>query len=266
MVETSPSMAKTGVGLGPRGRATRNGDAVMVDLTGAGPTRTVVRRTPLPSGRAVVGGFLVALAAVVTFWAYTQSTAAPRQLYVVAAHDLVPGQRIGPGDLHAVALDLPNAAVRAQVFGDPAPLVGASVIAPVSAGALVERSDVVGRGGAPGTEEISLAVDASRAVGGTLKVGEYVDVLGTFSSGSSSSTSVIAPHVQVLTFTATGGGSLGGSSSEMIVISVPDSETAQAVADANIAAQITLVRATEQPPGTPATTTPPYQPPGQSGG
>src|SRR5687768_720166 len=50
--------------------------------------RAVRRRSALPTGRAVVGGFLVALAALGIFAAYSSATAGPTTSYVVARRDL----------------------------------------------------------------------------------------------------------------------------------------------------------------------------------
>jgi Flp pilus assembly protein CpaB len=226
----------------------------------------IVRRRQLPGGRAVAGAFVIALAAVLVYWAVTRAEQSPHQLYVVATHNLVSGERLTPADLTVVPLNIPDAAVRQDVFGSPSQLLnaGASVIAPIDAGALVEASEVVGRGGAPGTRELSLDLDRSRAVGGTLKPGEPVDVLATFGSGASSSTQVIAPHVTVLT--ATLDGDTSGSTSELIVLAVPDGTEAEAIANDAVAAQITLVRSAEQAPTDPVTTLPTYQPASSSGG
>jgi Flp pilus assembly protein CpaB len=231
-----------------------------------GEGRTILRRRSLPGSRAVIGGFLIAAAAVITFGAYSGATRPSRQLYVVAAHALAPGARITPSDLRVVALDLPDPAVRRQVFGSADELVGASVLAPISPGSLVEASEVVGRGGAPGTREISVSVDSSRAVGGTLKPGEFVDVLSTFGQGTASSTVVMVPHVEVLDIVAAGAGSIGSSPNEVIVLAVPDGTSAEAVADADTASQLSLVRSAEQATNAPVTTVPPFRPPADAGG
>jgi len=219
--------------------------------------RTIVRRRTLPAGRAVIGGFLIAAAAVVTFSAYTSATRAPRQDYVVAARSLVPGTRISAADLRVATLDVPDPSVRSQLFGSTAGLVGASVLAPIPSGSLVEASEVVGRGGAPGTRELSISLDPSRAVGGTLKPGEFVDLLSTFGQGAGSSTVVMVPHVEVLTV-SNGSNGIGSGGQQTIVVAAPDGAAAEAIADAAIATQLTLVRAAEQPPGAPVTTLPPF--------
>jgi Flp pilus assembly protein CpaB len=194
------------------------------------------------------------------FWGYTRSHNTPSQLYVIATHDLSPGERLTAADITVVPLDIPSAAVRRQIFGSPEELLAANatMLAPVGAGALIESSDVVGRGGPAGTREMSLDIDRSRAVGGTLKPGEYVDILSTFGSGPTSYTEVVVPHVEVLTDTPDSIGS--GGTTQLIVFAIPDGTSAEALADAAIAAQVTLVRSAEQPAGAPATTVPPYQP------
>ena len=232
----------------------------------SGDGRAIVRRRSLPGSRAVIGGFLIAAAAVITFGAYTGATRPARQLYVVAARQLAPGTRIDAADLRVAALDLPDPAVRHEVFGSVSELVGATVLAPIAPGSLIEASEVVGRRGAPGTREISVSVDRSRAVGGTLKPGEFVDVLSTFGQGAASSTVVMVPHVEVLDVTAAGAGSVGSSTGEVIVLAVPDGTTAEAVADADAATQLTLVRSAEQLSDAPVTTIPPFRPSVDAGG
>lgn len=229
-----------------------------------GMARRVDRRRRLPGSRAVVGGLLVAVAAVASFAAYTGSHRAPHQLYAVAARPLRSGARIGSGDVALVALNVPDAGVRRGLFGSVTPLLGASVITSIDAGALIESSAVVGRGGAPGTREISMTLDRSRAVGGTLKAGEYVDVLGTFGNGADSYTAIIAPHVRVLTISSSTG-PLGDNRTQVIVLAAPDGTTAEALADAGVAAQVTLVRAAEQSDNAPVTSVAPYRPPTATG-
>ena len=192
----------------------------------------------------MVGGLLVAVAAVLVFAAYGAAGRSPRQLYVVATHDLHPGERLRAADLATVSVDIPDPGLRRQLFGSPAELLdaGASVVAPVGRGGLVEASAVVGRGGSAGTRELSLAVDRSRAVGGTLKPGEFVDVLSTFGSGSAASTQVVLPHVEVLTTSY----DPSGGTSELIVFAVPDGAAADSLANAGVAGQVTLVRSADQ--------------------
>jgi Flp pilus assembly protein CpaB len=230
------------------------------------PERPLTRRRNVPRGRAVVGGFLVAAAAVLTFAAYTSATARPRQMYVIAARSIAPGARLTPADLALVALDLPDSGVRSQVFNAIAPLIGASVLAPMAPGALIEASAVVGRAGAPGTREVSIELDRSRAVAGTLKPGEYVDILGTFGTGAGAYTSVLVSHVEVITISNVSG-ALGDTRTQLITFAAATETDAEAIAHANIAAQATLVRASDTPSAS-KSPAPTYRAPGvaSSGG
>jgi Flp pilus assembly protein CpaB len=220
--------------------------------------RPLVRRRNLPRGRAAVGAFLIAAAAVGIFNAYLSATSRPRQSYVVAARALPVGARLTAADLRLVALDLPDAAVRGQVFGSVVPLIGASTLAPISSGAIVEASAVIGRGGAPGTREVSISVDRARAVAGTLKPGEFVDLLGTFGSGSDAYTVVMVPRVRVISLTNVNG-PLGDDRTQLITFAPSTVVDAEAIAEAAVAAQVTLVRSAE---GDNSASRPvPYRPP-----
>src|SRR5689334_14240346 len=86
-------------------------------------SRTLRRRRTLPGGRAVVGGFLIAVAAVGTFAAYTSATADTRVAYLAASHDLSIGHRITTADLAYARSTLPSFAA-ARAFRRPAELVG----------------------------------------------------------------------------------------------------------------------------------------------
>jgi Flp pilus assembly protein CpaB len=227
--------------------------------------RPLPRRRNLPGSRAVVGGFLVATAAVLIFAAYSSATARPRQSYVVATRTLAPGTRLAAGDLRLAELDVPDQAVRAVLFGSVPQLVGASVVAPITAGDLVEASAVVGRGGALGTREVSMQLDRSRAVGGTLKAGEFVDVLGTFGTGSDSYTAVLVSHIQVISLSNVSS-SLGDTRTQLITFAATSEPDAEAVANAGIAGQTTLIRAAEQSSDATDASTPPYRAPRASSG
>ncbi|GAC1305982.1 MAG: hypothetical protein NVSMB16_01730 [Acidimicrobiales bacterium] len=208
----------------------------------------------------MVGALVITASAVTCFAGYTGAHRAPHQLYVVAARPLRPGTRITSADLALVPLNVPDGGVRRSVFGSIGDLVGASVVAPVDSGALIKASEVVGRGGAPGTREISVTIDRSRAVGGTLKAGEFVDILATFGTGADSYTAVVVPHVRVL-IVSSASGPLADTRAQTIVLAASDGTATEAIADASIAAQVTLVRAAEQVEGSPTTPTPAYRPP-----
>src|SRR5947209_18990130 len=81
--------------------------------------RVVVPRRTLPSGRAVTGGFLVAIAALGTFSAYRSTAAGPTHRYLVAARDIAAGTTVQPSDLATTTVDLPDDLAR-RAFTQPA--------------------------------------------------------------------------------------------------------------------------------------------------
>ena len=204
--------------------------------------RRVRRRRGLPSGRAVIGGFLVALAMVGTFAAYTASTAPPITAYAVATRDLAPGDTIDTSALQLVAIDLPDGQ-RRRSYDQLGPLQGLTVVEPVLAGELVQEGALVPTGADPGMRIVSFAVPRARAVNGSLTAGERVDVLGTYGNGEESCTHLVVADVLVTKVGETGGALVAeGDLTISVALSSPDSELA--VAHAAAAGTVTLVRTT----------------------
>ncbi len=216
-------------------------------VEGNGGGRRLRPRRTLPGGRAVVGGFLVALAAVGIFAAYTGATADTRQGYLVSRQDLPIGHRIQSADLATLPMDLPPE-LRSRATRDPSRLVGTVVIGPLAKGELIQSSDVA-RVETEGTigPQVSFSIDSARALDGRLKVGELVDVVATYDAAGSSQTLVVARGARVVgrskpTSTLSDGGK------EVITLSVPTRADTLAVAHAANAGDVTLVRVTGQPP------------------
>lgn len=212
----------------------RNGRA----STGAdGAPRRVERRVGLPSGRAVVGGLLMALAAVGTFLAYADATADDTIEVLVAARDLAPGQTITATDVELVAVELPSH-VRG-LFGAVDAAAGRQVSSPVGAGEfLLASATVVPVEGAE-TLEVAISVPASRAVG-RLRPGERVDV---FSTWSGDVTQLVAVDARVLEVSGSSREGLGGSDAVVVRLALADFAQVEALVHAQAAGDITLVRA-----------------------
>jgi Flp pilus assembly protein CpaB len=210
---------------------------------GAGPGRTIKRRVTLPAGRAVVGGFLVALAGTIVFAAYTGATAEPQQRVVVARRALAPGVRLAQADLTLAPMQVPSSVG----FRAVAPLVGATVVGPVGRGELIQANGVVDDGGQATDRQLSVPIDSSRAVSGDLRAGDRVDVAATFGSGDDAYTLFVVRSAQVLSRQQSGGG-LGSNKTEVLVLSLPSATDALAVAHAVSVGQLTVVRATGAPP------------------
>lgn len=211
--------------------------------TPAHQPRTVHRRRSLPSGRAVVGGFLIALSAVGLFSAYSRAAAGPTTLFVVARHDVPIGTRLTSADLTRLAMELPDA-VAAGVFRNPATVTGATTVGPIRRGDLIQAGDVVRKRSGAGELEVSFAIDSSRAVAGTLQPGERIDVLATFGgAGGDSYTSVVVSQARVLEVRADRA-PLAGQATAVLRVAVATPDEALALTHAVNAGDVTVVRTT----------------------
>jgi Flp pilus assembly protein CpaB len=217
----------------------------VVDMQGGAQVRP---RRSLPGGRAVVGAFLVVVAAVGTFGAYLSATAAPTTMYVVATQSLTVGQTLAEPDLAVlfttVAMELPEAqALRAISAADAtATLTDTVVVAPVAAGDLLARSVVTSITNAAAGVQLSFSIPSDRAVGGSVRPGERVDVIATFrgSSTEGGETRVVARQIIVV---STGGESSGIEGGRAVVtVQVEDLATAQLLQHAIDVAEIALLR------------------------
>ena len=190
----------------------------------------------------MVGGFLVALAAVGVFAAYTSATAGPTTSYVVAARDLAPGDRITPASLRLVPLDLPDEQ-RRRSYDVVDPLLDATVIEPLLAGELLQEGSLIATGAAPGTRAVSFAIDAAHAVNGTLRAGERVDILATFGTGGEACTFLVAGDVPLVRVTESAS-SLATQGGMTLTVEAETADSALAISHAANAGTVTLVRTT----------------------
>ena len=226
-------------------------------------TRTVRPRRSLPGGRAVVGAFLVVVAAVGTFGAYLTATAAPATSYLVAARTFEIGHVLGEDDLvlgagvRAAAIDLPDEQAGRVVPADPAAmaaLVGRVVVAPIMTGDLVQHTAFVGVEEAGDGVTMSFSLPVDRALAGRVGAGERVDVLATFSGAGAlgSETRVVARDVVVVAVLAGGDGLNGGRVT--MTVEVPDLATAQQLQHAVDTAQVAVLRGGDATAPTPGAT------------
>ena len=227
-------------------------------LDGSGP-RLVRRRRAALNPRALLGGLLITVAGLGLFAAYTQAGADHRVAYVVAAHDLVPGERIGAADLTTRRMVLPTDLASSFAFRDAARLNGAVMVAPLRAGELLQATDVVAAADAPAFQEVSISVDPSRAVGGSLQAGETVAVVATYGTGAQAVTEVVVPLALVVS-TNDSSGAFGSRSSETVTLGLAGATDVLAVTNAADAGQVELVRTQSADSGTQ-----PFRPTGASG-
>jgi hypothetical protein len=209
-----------------------------------GPTRG------LPGGRAVVGALLVIIAAVVTFAAYLDATAAPTARYVVATASVEPGTRLASlaevGErFGTIALDLPPEVADGVVPGAAVEqLIGRVVLAPLQPGDLLNRTQIADGGGVADAHTLSFALPRRSAVAGTLRAGERVDVLATYGSGEGAYTAYIVRGVPVLRVSAPDGGPLGDASEVLLTVAVGALEDVQALGHAVTTAELLVTRST----------------------
>jgi Flp pilus assembly protein CpaB len=190
----------------------------------------------------VVGGFLVAAAVVGVVAVSSSGTAAPADRYAVVTADVDAGDLLGPEDLDLVPLDLPDAQ-RAVSYTDVAVLDGATALAPMAAGQLVQSSDVAKPPAGPGLASVSLPVEPARALEGDLRRGDRVDVIATSTEGGAPSTRTVAVGAVVVDVVHEGSGGLGGPTGLAVELAVPP-EDLEAVAEAGAVATVTLARTT----------------------
>jgi Flp pilus assembly protein CpaB len=199
--------------------------------------RQIRPRRGLPGGRAVVGGLLVAVAAVGTFAAVSGAGRGPSTSYVVAARDVEPGSVLTADDVEVVAIDLPDS-VRAGAFTRPGEVVGAVAVGPLAEGDLVQAGGL-----APGDPlpTFSLALPEADANGGDLQPGDVVQVFATYGSDGGSPTLLLSAEAEVV-----GTSSLDDtvtSSGEITVkLAVASAEERSAILNAKVTGQISLVR------------------------
>lgn len=224
---------------------------------GSDPVRRVQRRRGLPGSRAVLGGVLVAAAAVGLFSAATTAGRQPGHPYVVAQRDLTAGTRLQPGDLALARVELPPA-LRARAFDDPQALEGASLLAPVGEGELVQVSAVIAGGTTAGSRELTFTVERGR-IGATIRDGERVDLLATYGTGDDAYTLVAGRDLPVITVDRTRVG-VGETSPVFVTVAVADTSSELALSHAAQVAKLTVVRTTGAAPSDSAPST--YRAPG----
>ena len=203
----------------------------------------VASRGRRPSGRAVAGGLLVAIAAVGAFVIATPRPHAAVR-YVVSAHSVEPGTRLTTADLTTVPVDLPPEQA-ALAFTEPSTLVGATSLGPLASGQLVQAPALADAPLSP--FEVSLSIDADRALDGHLVSGEHVAVLATYGSGPDAVTLTVASTALVERLSRPTGLAVG--TKDVVTLGLQAEADVDAVVHAARAGELTLVRTDSATPG-----------------
>jgi Flp pilus assembly protein CpaB len=189
----------------------------------------------------VVGGLLVAVAAVGTFAAVTGAGQGPTTRRVVAARDIAPGSLVTEADLELVAVDVPSR-LAGRTFTDPAQVAGAVAVGPVSegellqAGALAEGDDAL-------VPTFSISVPRAAANGGDLQRGDRVQVFANYGSDTAATLQLLAPNAEVIAIEA-GDDAVGSSGQVQLVLAITSPEERSKVLNATVSGEIALVRIT----------------------
>lgn len=210
-----------------------------IERTPESPTRRITRRRELPHRRAVVGGFLIAVAAVGVFAAYRRAEAPPTTRYIAATRAVGIGERLTASDLGEVALDLPPAQA-VSVYTDPDALIGAITTSALLTDQLLAIGDVREAQGYTAAEEVSFPVTASHALGASLQAGERVDVIAAYGGGGDAYTLTIVTDAMVISASQPDG--FGAADVVEVRLGVSGEPDALAVAHAVTQGEVFLVR------------------------
>jgi Flp pilus assembly protein CpaB len=203
--------------------------------------RRIGGRRPLPSGRAVVGGLLVALAMVVAFQLGTGGGDRPGRSVVVARRAIRLGQRIGPDDVAVERAAIPDEAA-AAAFDHVDAVEGSVALVAIDRGAVVERAALAPSGRDPTGPQLSFAVDRTHALDGDLEPGDRLDLFATYGSGDGAKTVRVARAVHLVAVDTADHGGLEGSGKVVVTVELSPSDDLLAVAHATDVASVSLVR------------------------
>ncbi len=219
-------------------RKTANRSASTLTTSEAGGGRAVTKKSPLPNSRAVVGGLLMAVAALGTFVAYQQSTQTRQTMYLVAGANLGAGHVLQRADLGSVTGNLPSV-VAAHSFGDAKLVMGQTLVGPVQRGDLLQQSNLTATAVAPVSFEVPMQVDPGRFPT-SLRKGDNVDVLVTMGQGADAKTTVIARAVRIADVGSSNSGALSAAATSIRLVA-NDEVTETTLANAGAAGKVTLV-------------------------
>lgn len=208
---------------------------------GLGPTISV--RRGLPGSRAVVGGLLVALAAIGTWVAVSGAGRSDHDRYLVAARPIGPGQRIEADDLRWAAIALPDS-LRTRAFADDGGILGSVALGPIDAGELIQAGAIAPPAGSPTAREISFSVEIDWAVAGTLRPGDRIDVFATQERTEGATSERVLSDATIRRVATSGGEGLGASRSQTITVAVEGTDLIQDLVTATRSATVTVVRVT----------------------
>lgn len=187
-----------------------------------------------------------ALTALAGFLLLRGNPAAERVEVVVAAHDLAPGRAVAATDLRTAtfsANSLPGGAIH-----EPAPLLGATLSAPMRAGEIFTDLRVLGprlaaaATAAPDARIVPIRL-ADNAVAEVLRTGDRVDVVAAAEADTPAATPArtLAAGAVVVSIPERSGTGKTSRSEDRVVLIALDSAHATAVAAASLRTALTVI-------------------------
>lgn len=218
------------------GTAAVRSDVRAVD---GGDRRRLIARPALPSARAVVGGLLLAVAAVVTFTTWQGAAATPDTSYAVASRALHPGERLGATDVRLVPVELASR-LTGQAFTRPDDVVGRIALGPIGEDELIQQGQLSEAASAVPLVEVSFALPRDRALDGQLRSGDRIDVFATYDDR----TEEVVRGAQVVGLGGGEGPSLAPTDQVTVTVALEDVGRRAELVHAVRAGEVTLVRST----------------------
>lgn len=208
----------------------------------ARPRRAASGSVPrwLPTGRALVGGVLVATAIAGVLVAHDAAADPPSDRVLIMTRDVAAGSVVTDADLGSVPADLPPGTSAVSV-DDVDDVVGRAARQELHEMDLVRAGDLFEAGrfaDGPGTE-VALELSPARALHGTLRAGDRVDVLSTDPDGRGTVTIATDVAVAAVADDDQAGG-IGAAGTVTVRLGLPDQATAEIVTDAAVRTDVTL--------------------------
>ncbi|MEM8705652.1 MAG: SAF domain-containing protein [Actinomycetota bacterium] len=203
--------------------------------------RTITPRRSLPSGRALVGAFLVTVAALGAFAIATGGDDGPATRYLVTTRDIAAGDQLSVADVTFEAMTLSDD-LASRALNSTEGLDGATALRDFRAGELIDVADVVGAtaGSEPGEtlHEVTFGVPLERTPA-SLVPGDRVTVLATVGGETR-----LTVEDAVLLEVDRQPDQIGSSGRGVLTLSVDAPETVMDIAHLTQIAEITIVRST----------------------
>lgn len=187
----------------------------------------------------MVGGLLMAVAALGVFVAYSHASARPTAPVVVASTRLLAGETITAEDVHLVEADLPTE-VATGTFGAAEDVIGRIALGPIAEGEILQAGLVTDDVSGGARHEVALTLPRAQVAVGRLKQGEQVDLFVT----AGNATELVVRSAEVVQLGSAGDGSITSDREVELVVAVPSGDAVTALVHALRTGDVTVVRST----------------------